>query len=176
MGARGLLHSEGSHYVLLSCGFVDPHIINKTCLSPISFNSLSEMPSTNTPRQRKHSTDERLRICKETKCTRRRFKKTGRCHEHALKLGMALVRELLDTDAAADPNALLSLSAAIAMKVTSVDTNNDSIQQFAPIFHDIAFMIKTEPNNDKSFGGRGLWGMFWKTEPAVKVCKADENV
>src|SRR4051812_32386649 len=104
-------------------------------------------------------------------CIRKITRKTGRCHGCALKFGIGLMQELVDTNIGNDSEKLLSLSVVIAIKALTSDMSSEDRRSFAADFKNIAFQIEAEP-----YVGMSLLDMLLRRKPPVIApVKGSEN-
>ena len=97
------------------------------------------------------------------------IKRTGRCSDCAMKYGISIVKDLLETGFNDNVLEMLSLSVAIAIKLKTDDLDDSKRCKIASIFRSVAFLIENEPVSKGSL----LDAFLGKTTRAQKKTGSD---
>ena len=117
--------------------------------------------------------------CREETCDRvpqtpikaKTFRKNGRCRECAVKYGVSLIKDLVESDPNEDVDKLLSMAARTALDLPIKKLSDDKRRLYANVFRTIAFQIEAEITIDKS-----ILRAFWRRKRTPKGHDAFENV
>ena len=140
---------------------------------------MSPTKSNHKERPKPYTHGNKLSKCREESCDRvpqpplkaKTFRKTGRCRECAVKYGVNLIKDLVESDPNEDVDRLLSMAARTALDLPTNDLSDERRRLFANVFRTVASRIEAEIIIDKS-----ILSVFWKGRRAPKCHDATQNV